>query len=382
MARRLIIILTGIVLLIAIAVILINPVILFLAKRQLGSIFINSDVVIGRCDLSPFLELNLKNIEVKKDPAYDFRIKEARIEFSVFSLLRMEVPRISLKEVTIMTYLPHDNTSEFSKLLNIKPGKRFSLPGSLMLSDSILDLNFKDLKLKASISVELNLRNRLIEYVDLKVDTIAGNGFYLKGGSLKAVQMSPSEGLSIGQIEYGKFKVKEIHAEARLEDKNLFLSSLFADSLGGKIHGDLNLRIDKDIQYAADLKFINLDGEIFVKEFDLGEKFSLSGRLRGKIALEGRGAELETMRGDFNADEPGGVLSIRDRRYLEDIARNSSQPLDVLIESFTNYRYNTGLIKLYLDRKDLVTDILLNGEAGKFNLTVTIHDFKLRREEI
>ncbi len=375
--KRIIYILLSIILLILVISILINPVILFLAKRQLNNIFAESTVVIKGCRLEPLHQLSLEGIEIKREPAYDFKIKEIKIEFHIFSLFKGKITRLFLKEAEVRADLPEKNLSEFSKLLNLDPEKRALLMDSLALSDLNFNLKFKDLEAKAVISAELNLKEQLIDYLALKLDYLTSLGWYLENASLKATQILPSEYLDIAEIKFGKIGIKKIKAKATLEEQNLFLDSLSADFLGGKIEGDLAFKIDTDFQYAANLNFINLDGDTFVKTLNLGEKFNLSGRLGGTLNLRGNGSGIEAINGDFSANEPGGVLTVKDEQYLKDVARNSNQPLEILLESFKNYHYNKGVMSLRLDGGNLVMDIVLNGQSGKFNLKVIIHDFKL-----
>jgi hypothetical protein len=47
------------------------------------------------------------------------------------------------------------------------------------------------------------------------------------------------------------------------------------------------------------------------------------------------------------------------------------------MESFKDYHYNTGVMKLSKAQDDLSLDIALDGEKGKRNLMVTLHDFSL-----
>ena len=65
---------------------------------------------------------------------------------------------------------------------------------------------------------------------------------------------------------------------------------------------------------------------------------------------------------------------------LENMARDTKQPLDLLVESFKDYQYNIGTIKLFLDHNNLTLDIVLDGEAGKRELKIILHDFSIKKE--
>jgi hypothetical protein len=84
--------------------------------------------------------------------------------------------------------------------------------------------------------------------------------------------------------------------------------------------------------------------------------------------------------GSFSTLTPGGTLVIMDAKFLENMARNTQLPLELLVEDFKNYRYNTGLLSLGLEDNNIILKVALEGEAGKRNLNVILHDFKLGRE--
>jgi hypothetical protein len=59
------------------------------------------------------------------------------------------------------------------------------------------------------------------------------------------------------------------------------------------------------------------------------------------------------------------------------MAEATSQPLSLLVENFKNYRYNIGQVGLGAEGSNVILNISLEGEAGKRQLSVVFHDFKL-----
>jgi hypothetical protein len=98
------------------------------------------------------------------------------------------------------------------------------------------------------------------------------------------------------------------------------------------------------------------------------------------MTVTGRGADIHILDGDFSAVDPGGLLEIKNEEFLKNIARNSQQPLDIVIASFKDYHYNVGALRVALEKSDLVFDAALDGETGKRNINITLHDFLLRKE--
>jgi len=95
--------------------------------------------------------------------------------------------------------------------------------------------------------------------------------------------------------------------------------------------------------------------------------------------LQANNRDILFLEGDLSSGKDGGVLTIKDSRFLENMARSSNQALDLVVESFKNYRYNTGVVSLGLENNNVVFLIDLEGSAGKRSLKIIWHDFNLRR---
>jgi len=318
--KRIIYILLVISIFVLIISIFIKPVIIFLAERQIARVFLGSRVSIRDCALRPLSQLSLLDLEINKGKIYNFKFKEIVILYSLPSILKRNISNSSLL-------------------------------------DAIMG-------------------------VDFKIDSLESQGFRLENASLNVSRLNDRGGLYINRLEYDKVKIKEIRSKARLNDGDLLLDSLSAKLLNGEVQGDLSLRIDKGREYLASLKFIDLDLETFVNDFNLNKKIQVTGKLGGTVTLKGAGLNIDDISGEFSNDEHGGRLVIRDTRFLENLAGSSKVPLDILVESFKDYHYNTGVMSLSLDKGNLILDITLDGETGSRNLNITVHDFKLRREEL
>jgi hypothetical protein len=352
----------------------VKPIIIFIAKKQLKSTFIKSEVSIGRCALKPASELRLLDIEIKRDKIYCFKMKEARIYFDLPSLLRRKIRKFYLKDISVSVNLAQKNISDFSQYLNLKPS--VFLLNSAELVNLDLNLKSKEITLKAALaSTELNPIEQSINYLDLKIDSLDAGGLRLIDVSLEANKKKEGQ-FYIGKIQYDKIKIGQIKGRTLLEDKALSIDSLSAKVFDGELHGDLCLRIGKDVDYLCHLKFVNIDLADFVDDFNLKERFQVSGRLAGGLTLQGRGVNVNILSSDFSTVEPGGTLVIKDNKFLENMAQKSGRSLDIIAESFKDYHYNTGVMKLYLDKGNLVFDIAFEGEKGKRNLNITVHDFR------
>ena len=377
--KRLIYILILIFIFILVISVSLKPIIISLAKAQLSKVFIDSKVSIRGCNLKPLHALTLSGMEIKKGQIYDFKIKEVNIQYKPLSIINRNISNISLKGALIIVNLRQDNILGLSKHINLQPQKRIFLINLIDLSNLDLDINSTDLILQAKLSVRLNLAKQLIDYLNLQIDSLKKAEFQLQKAYLEINQMPSYGQLYIEQFKYNKVKIDKITSIAKLKDKSLFLGPLTADVFGGSIEGEIRFEIEKNGKYFMYLKFKDLDLNTLVNDFNLNEKVQINGRLDGAVTLKGIGLQINVLDGDFTTAEPGGTLTIKDTGFLEKIARNSNQPLDILVESFKDYRYNTGGMKLFLDKDNLILDVNLEGETGKRNLDIVVHNFKLRR---
>jgi len=377
--KRLIFILIGSFIAVSIISLFIKPTIIFLAKKQLTKVFIDSTVTVKNCNLRPLRLLSLSDIEIKRGQIYDIKIKEVSIQYNPLAIIKGEIFKFSLKDPQIAISMGEKSILGFSKLLSLSTKKSPFLIHSLELANLNLKIKSQELNLESRISAEINLVQQLVNSLDLKINSLQAEGLDLKNASLKAGQLVPAGVFEVEQLKFDKLKVERIESSVRLKDKNLYLDSLSASLFAGKIKGSVNLLIDNPLEYLVNLVITQLNLNTIVDDFKLNEKLDLSGRLNGTIALKGRGLGFTVLDGRFSSDAAGGDLTIKDKSYLEKIARGSGQSLDILVENFKNYHYNKGVMNLSLEERNLILDIALDGEAGKRNFTVTMHNFSLGR---
>lgn len=356
--------------------IFIEPAISFVAKKQLEKVFIGSQVSIGSCRFRPLRQISLFEVEIKEPNIYNLKVKEAGIHFSLFSLLSRNILKFSLKDPLVDIHLGQKSLVGLRSSLRISSSRLFVLQ-DLELSRAMLKLNSKEANVSGEFSVGLNAAKPSLNTLNGKIDFIAIQDFRLEEASLLYDKEAKPGQLNIALIKYNKAKIENVSAKLRLENGALFLDALAAQIFGGKVEGDLVARLEKDLGYEINFNFTDLDLERFIDDFDLKEKFQMTGRLSGRVSLKGSGLNINSVSGGLRTSDTGGFLTITDKRMLENLARTSQQSMDILVESFRNYHYNIGTIKLGLDNGNLILDVSLEGEAGKRNLNIIVHEFKI-----
>jgi hypothetical protein len=372
--KRALHILLIIFILVAITAICLRPVILFLVQQQLKGVFIHSKVSIKSCNINPLKALKLSDIQIAKADTYDIKISEVQVEFSPSSLLRRRILKFSLRNVAVVVDLGKRNIFDFVQEIKLPSGGLFIID-AVELSSLDIRLNSDRLNLKALISCQLDLPKKLIHCLDAQLASFEGFGINLHNAYIKVCQKSYQGIFRIGEIKYNKLLIGNIESKAALAGSTLSFESLSADLLGGKLQAGINLKLGQNPEYLFDLKFLDIDLHQFANDFNLNEKVEMTGRVGGSVTLKGSAAGLKILSGDFNAAAPGGALTIKDQEYLKKIAAYAGQSLDLLVESFKNYHYNTGVMSFGLKERSLILDINLEGEAGKRKLEIILHNF-------
>lgn len=200
--------------------------------------------------------------------------------------------------------------------------------------------------------------------------------FYYSPWSL--LQQRATGNVFIKKFQYDKFTARNIRVKLRWKGRYVFLDALSGQVLNGTVDGKGSLTIGEGSRYLIQLNFNNLDLVSFVKDFDLKEKVEMTGRLSGNVLLNGIGRDINILNGDFVASAGGGKVTIKDTRFLENMAQSSKLPANIVVDSFKDYHYNTGLMQMFLEKGDLVLAVFLEGATGKRNLKIDLHDFSLK----
>ena len=289
----------------------VNPLILFLVRGQLKSRLPGSNVVISGCNFNFFRGIFFKGILLSKKPVYDLRIKSLAIGFNPASMLK---------------------------------AFQGDIIGAIESCEVILDPSVLD-KIR------------------------------IKDGYLKVSRISDNGRISCAELKYEKLKVSGINGKASLKEDYLRFDSLSGLLLDGMFKGESSIKLDPSLRFQAKIDFISLDLAAFVKDFALDEKAEVSGKVSGFLKLLGGGQGLEVLDGNLEGGKEGGMLTIKDTQFLRNMARSSGQALDLVVESFKNYRYNTNKTTFSLEDNSLVFMVNLDGSAGKRSLDITLHDF-------
>lgn len=355
---------------IALAVIILTPRIL---KKQLENIFIGSQVTVEGCRFISFTEFVVSGISVTVDPIYKFRVKDLIVDYTLPDLPKINILRVTLSNLNIQVTLDNKNIAGLSKKIKLTPAGGVFI-NNLLISDAVFDIKSKDLSLEAGLSIDFDLKNKTLNWLDGKVKSADIYSVRLKDVSFNAGGSSQVGSFILSEMSFDKLKLLKASAEPLLKGGHFYLSNIKSSLLDGFLSGEIDLFFKDKMRCSADFKFKGIDLGVFVRDFELTDKLELSGSMDGYVVLEADNNGIKNLEGDFKAADPGGMLTIKDDKYLKDMAKRTGQQIDFIVESFTNYSYNKGLMRMHLDSNNIVLDASLDGISGKRNLTVVLHD--------
>jgi hypothetical protein len=358
---------------------LIKPLAISIAKGQLKSIFKNSEVSIAACAVRPFRGISFSGVEIKNEKAYKFVIGEAGVIYNPVLLLKNKISRAYLKDAKINITLGQKSIVEFNKYLILAPSV-FSIMG-LELEDVSLNLESKEASLQARISLCVDALRQEIQSLDINLVSLDCLGVHVQDGVLKVAHGSAPGDISVRLIKYDLAKIEGTKGKVSLKGNSLSVDGISAGAFNGQIAGVAEFTLEQLPQYSTSLKFTDIDIERIVRDFKLEERFLMSGKFTGDLSLKGRAAFISVIDGSFLASKEGGSLTIKDKDFLEAMAKNSGQGVDLMMATFTDFKYNTGTGKIYRDKANLGLEVLLEGEKGKFGLPVIFHDMEFLKKE-
>lgn len=370
--KKILIALLGITLFIAIAYLSVMPVTRMMVRLVISKALGGSMVTVGDCRWQLVRRLTLENLHVDGLNRYTADVRQISAEFTLKSLWQKKILNIFVEEPVISVRMPktdilnfEEKTGEINRPIDIE---------HVSVRNARININSNDLKLDAGGSASLDLKQSMLVAADLFVRTMELKGIGLENGSIKLAPGQTEGAISVGKIRAGKLAMTELQSTAHFSATKTEIQIQSGELFNGMVSGDVLINIAQTPEMKVSIKFARIDIQQLVRQLELEDKIEMSGFADGFITLQSRGAGVQILNGDFNMSEEGGTLVIKDSRYLESIAQRANQPVDIFVESFQNYHYNTGKVTLGLNDRNLILDLNLDGGTGKRDLTVTLHD--------
>lgn len=357
-----------------------KPLIIYYATEQLKKIFPSSNVTIRTCTFLPLHELALEKISIRNERGLAVMIGRLTFSYSPASLSKATLTKVFVTDATITVGLFNKSIQEIKRYVVLGSSQSGVGIAQVEIKNASVSIDSQEVRTRARASLVVDVQHQALKACDISIESLSAAGAQFNDCLLRFAN-NGSEGLfSIKSITYQNASLRNITARPRLVEKTFIFDEFSGNFLQGVISGRAEVSLDA-MQYKLDAKFTGLDLDAFVRDFKLTEKIALKGNVDGFLIVEGDTLHFSQIKGTLSAAETGGQLTIKDDTYLKGIAQNSGQSLDIIVESFKDYHYNTADMKLSLEGGNLIFDILLKGEAGKRQLSIVLHDINVTKGE-
>lgn len=327
-------------------------------------VFIAAGTVLAGAFLAAprFLRSTLVSSIEKSLPGSTVRIGSCRLTFR-HGLLLQDV-RVSLQS---------SKNFPAPKLPSGKNPFSFLLP-PVTVQGLRLDIKSADLRMEGTFAFVWLPGPSAVKNLTLDIPSLSLGRFKVK--NLRASSDKPGAGrFAADSLAMDRFSAGNIQGLFRLSGAGASLDELSADFLGGKVTGRVTLaRLEDAPVGTAELELDALPIASFLKLWEWDKKMGADGIVRGQLIAEASGGKLTHLNGALVASGDGSLV-ILDQAFLENIAQRTKQPISIVKASFENYHYNTGTIGVSLEEEGLRLQLDLDGEKGKRNLEVTLHDW-------
>lgn len=316
-----------------------KPAAAWAIKRQIVQATGATVVVWNDFAWNPFNHLRMSDIQIRASNSFDLRIQTLDVRYSMLDVVRFKkIKRLTVDGLSVVV--------EQAKKGNGGSGWDGRTDQWHLFADDIF-LSRVDARFKAA--------NFTVKNASVKL--------HLGHGPIAA-----------DAIQVGKMSIDIVRGNAHMTHDQLTVGPLTGDVLGGAVEAELRVPLAVDPVIDARLNIVGLDLDALTDTFELKKKVQAHGKLSGALVMTFEGLKLKSINGTVSSLQ-GGAVSIQDTRFLKNLAAYSKQPEDIVVESLKDYQYNTGGIKIWIEDGGLVLGIRMDGEQGKRDLQVKLHDF-------
>ncbi|MBN1793951.1 MAG: hypothetical protein JW844_03205 [Candidatus Omnitrophica bacterium] len=362
----------------------VRPVMLATARDRIEGLFPGSVTQIGGLRIAPRRYLLFSDIYITKTSFYTIEVKEIRIEYNLFSLLKKRISGIILGDTVIRVQAANRPSQELlAQFPFVGPaeGVRQSAASSggvsiqaVVCSRVSVLLKTKDLTCSGEVSCELRpettgLRSLQATITSLKNAPFTYTDIYL--------EVNPGEEVnrfSVRQIGYQKATIDTVAGSFAFSEGELTADITRGVLFGGNLSGRAVIALTGEKAFTLRGFFTDLNLENAVRELELEKRLWMDGLVSGVLVAEGRIPAVEDVKGHCTVQAPGGVLDVTDEQFLERIARGTGQSVDLVRAAFTDYSFTAGAMDVSLEKDALVATIGLDGEKGKRDVQLTFHN--------
>ena len=351
-----------------------DNVVLVIAKKQIRNFCPESVVRIKGCKVEPAHLISINDLEIKVPGVYNIHITQLKISYSILSLIKGGIRGFYMGETSFNVNMRDKDVSRIREHFNLETGKRGLKVDNIEVSNLYLQVDTRDIDFSGKVSLAVSPEEKLVKNIFLEIESMDMMGMFLGKGYIKGTPSAGGAECYFQKVKYNDIKLKDILGKFYCNEKLLLLDSFSAKIFDGSVFGNMRYDLDQARGFIFELNAAAVKISTLVRELNLEEKFQMTGEVGGKAVLLGNGFSLLGIEGSFTTEPGGGVLTINDVSFLENMAKKSGESLDILMKSVTEYQYSVGVLKLSSGMNALILDATLEGFSGKRNFKVILHD--------
>jgi hypothetical protein len=348
-----------------------RPILLSILSKNLSRQIGPARISVARLDFAPH-RLLLSGVKIVGKKNLNVKIENIVLDYDIF---KREITKISLYGSYAKLNLSGQKISELAGSKSEMKPQGFLKIKILEVSGLDLELKIDDLSLNAIVSASLDIEKGLPVNYFLQIITLERQGYYLRNAFFIMPDNKEKGSFYVKEMGLDRIKIKDIKGESRFQEgREIYFENIEAKTFDGNISGKINFSF-REKTYSFDLNLNDIALKALAEGFDFEKELGISGELSGNIRISAKDEELLDIKGDLAAPLPGGIFIIRDQKFLKTIAQNSNQPLQFVSDSFKDYHYSEGMLKLYLQDGSLIIKADLNGEKGRRDFSIIYHAF-------
>ncbi|RJP61019.1 MAG: hypothetical protein C4541_02815 [Candidatus Auribacter fodinae] len=181
--------------------------------------------------------------------------------------------------------------------------------------------------------------------------------------------------LSVRSSSYKKFVLQNVECEYTVHDKTISVVCSHIEFAGGTGKGSVTAQQDNDgLVITGSFSFSNLNALDVFTILNLNTKMSMTGLWNATLDVRYVHDRFETLGGTLYAVPPGGDMHIKDAQMIANMIPPNQRNNPHIVDSIVNYTYSDGKITISLEEKSILFNLNLNGNTGKRNIDIYLHD--------
>ena len=231
-----------------------------------------------------------------------------------------------------------------------------------------------------SAKASIPIRELSQEYTDYKIRIVDLTGqlyFNLPPSDTNANNVE--NWISIKEISWNDIPVENVSSNVTFDPNGVY-GKLSGQCEGGLLTGNFEFYYSKGFTWNADFFADKVNCQPIAEKL-AGKYFDLSGKLNGRIAVQGQVTDITNCNGLLQLPDPG-LLEFKSMNDLldklpPDTIAIKRQALQLAIDSFKQYPYNTGQVKIDYKPTGGSGVLSLDSPLGTRRFEIAYHPFNL-----